>query len=237
MTQHVADLRERSACPVTTGSTATVRTSITTSSPFPLTGGHAGLECGSCHNDATSVEALQQTPQDCYSCHAKDDAHAGEFGTDCGSCHTPELGGGHLRPLEDVLPAGGRARRPQRATSATSAVKFSRDRRPSASPATPSPPSTRGPSARRARSAPRATRRRRGRRPRSPRLKRIPGGPRQPGADAHLQDLPPDHGDRLHLLWDATPTRQTTSWPSTRAPRSAELQDCIGCHPGGRGGD
>ena len=56
---------------------------------FPLTGGHAGVECGACHTDMTSVEALQNTPQDCYSCHAKDDAHAGKYGTDCGSCHTP----------------------------------------------------------------------------------------------------------------------------------------------------
>lgn len=56
---------------------------------FPLTAGHAEVECGSCHTGAASVEALQNTPQDCYSCHAKDDAHGGKYGTDCGSCHTP----------------------------------------------------------------------------------------------------------------------------------------------------
>jgi hypothetical protein len=55
---------------------------------FPLTGGHADVSCASCHKDATSVEALKSTPTDCYSCHAKDDAHAGKFGTDCAGCHS-----------------------------------------------------------------------------------------------------------------------------------------------------
>ncbi len=55
---------------------------------FPLAGAHADVPCASCHKDATTVEALENTPQDCYSCHAKDDAHKGEFGRDCAGCHT-----------------------------------------------------------------------------------------------------------------------------------------------------
>ena len=57
---------------------------------FKLTGQHQGLSCESCHKDATSMDALKQTPQDCYSCHAKDDAHGGKFGKECGGCHTPD---------------------------------------------------------------------------------------------------------------------------------------------------
>ena len=57
--------------------------------PFQLTGAHVDLECGLCHEDATSVEALQNTPQDCFACHEDDDAHAGQFGQECGRCHTP----------------------------------------------------------------------------------------------------------------------------------------------------
>jgi hypothetical protein len=56
---------------------------------FPLTGKHAGQPCGLCHLNARSVADLQSAPQDCYSCHAGDDAHQGRFGTDCGVCHTP----------------------------------------------------------------------------------------------------------------------------------------------------
>jgi hypothetical protein len=55
---------------------------------FQLTGKHASLDCGACHTDARSIADMKATPQDCYSCHAKDDAHQGQFGTDCGTCHT-----------------------------------------------------------------------------------------------------------------------------------------------------
>jgi hypothetical protein len=55
---------------------------------FKLTGKHEALPCESCHKGATTLTALQQTPQDCYSCHAKDDAHAGKFGKDCAGCHS-----------------------------------------------------------------------------------------------------------------------------------------------------
>ena len=51
---------------------------------FPLTGAHTGLECSQCHiNNVFTI-----LPTDCYSCHAKDDAHNGQFGTDCGTCHS-----------------------------------------------------------------------------------------------------------------------------------------------------
>ena len=55
---------------------------------FKLTGKHAGLPCSDCHSGDKSLQDYQRTPQDCYSCHAKDDHHKGSFGKDCGSCHT-----------------------------------------------------------------------------------------------------------------------------------------------------
>lgn len=55
---------------------------------FQLTGNHSPLDCGACHTGARSIADLQATPQDCYSCHAKNDAHQGQFGVGCGSCHT-----------------------------------------------------------------------------------------------------------------------------------------------------
>jgi hypothetical protein len=53
-------------------------------SGFPLTGAHASLACSQCHlnNVFTALDTA------CYACHAKDDAHNGQFGTDCGQCHT-----------------------------------------------------------------------------------------------------------------------------------------------------
>jgi hypothetical protein len=57
---------------------------------FPLTGRHAGVDCSACHEDAISAEALQETPQECYSCHAEDDVHNGGFGKDCAACHSSE---------------------------------------------------------------------------------------------------------------------------------------------------
>ena len=52
---------------------------------FPLEGRHDGVACQECHLQ----DRFEGTPQDCYSCHAQDDAHAGEFGRDCEGCHTP----------------------------------------------------------------------------------------------------------------------------------------------------
>jgi hypothetical protein len=51
---------------------------------YPLTGAHEKASCGGCHVS----EQYKDTPQDCVSCHAIDDAHDGRFGTDCADCHT-----------------------------------------------------------------------------------------------------------------------------------------------------
>jgi hypothetical protein len=53
---------------------------------FPLTGAHIDLKCTQCH----STPGLTALSTDCYSCHAEDDAHQGEFGTGCGTCHTTD---------------------------------------------------------------------------------------------------------------------------------------------------
>jgi hypothetical protein len=50
---------------------------------FKLTGAHASVACTSCHFN----NVFKGTPTDCYSCHAKNDAHKGQFGTDCSACH------------------------------------------------------------------------------------------------------------------------------------------------------
>jgi hypothetical protein len=55
---------------------------------FKLTGRHASVPCDQCHAGATSLVAFQNTPQACYSCHAKDDRHQGAFGQQCGQCHS-----------------------------------------------------------------------------------------------------------------------------------------------------
>ncbi len=57
---------------------------------FKLTGKHTSLDCGACHIAARSIADLKATPQDCSSCHNKDDAHQGQLGTDCGACHTTD---------------------------------------------------------------------------------------------------------------------------------------------------
>lgn len=54
---------------------------------FHLTGKHAPLVCGACHTGARTIGDLKATPQGCSSCHAKDDAHKGQFGNGCGTCH------------------------------------------------------------------------------------------------------------------------------------------------------
>jgi hypothetical protein len=55
---------------------------------FQLTGKHSALDCAACHSGARSISDLKATPQDCYACHTKDDAHKGQLGTGCGTCHT-----------------------------------------------------------------------------------------------------------------------------------------------------
>jgi|GEM_PF-1369656 len=56
---------------------------------FPLNGKHVDVACSKCHLDTRSVADLQSAPQDCYSCHQKDDKHDGQFGKDCAVCHNP----------------------------------------------------------------------------------------------------------------------------------------------------
>lgn len=52
---------------------------------FPLVGKHREAECGGCHEDKTH----QNTPTDCFACHAEDDHHEGRSGAACGDCHNP----------------------------------------------------------------------------------------------------------------------------------------------------
>lgn len=61
-----------------------------TTTGFELTGGHAGVACTECHAGARSAADLKATPNDCYSCHSKDDEHDGTYGRACGDCHTAE---------------------------------------------------------------------------------------------------------------------------------------------------
>lgn len=55
---------------------------------FRLEGEHAEVHCAQCHTNATTIEALQQTPRNCVACHEKDDAHQGQLGQQCEQCHT-----------------------------------------------------------------------------------------------------------------------------------------------------
>ena len=52
---------------------------------FPLEGEHREVKCRACHPDQT----YSQADPACYSCHAQDDEHDGQYGTTCESCHTP----------------------------------------------------------------------------------------------------------------------------------------------------
>jgi hypothetical protein len=57
---------------------------------FPLAGRHAPLVCTDCHGGARTIAELRDAPQDCFTCHGADDAHAGQFGRDCAACHTAD---------------------------------------------------------------------------------------------------------------------------------------------------
>jgi hypothetical protein len=54
---------------------------------FSLTGSHALALCSQCHLNSSKVSDLKLTPQTCFSCHRKDDPHAGNLGQDCKKCH------------------------------------------------------------------------------------------------------------------------------------------------------
>jgi hypothetical protein len=70
------------SCHTTSGWTpATFDHSLST---FKLTGQHVNVDCLGCHVNGV----FQGTPDDCYSCHQKDDTHGGKYGTSCGSCHS-----------------------------------------------------------------------------------------------------------------------------------------------------
>jgi hypothetical protein len=51
---------------------------------FLLEGAHATVACVDCHAN----NRLENTPADCYSCHAADDAHSGFLDSDCNACHS-----------------------------------------------------------------------------------------------------------------------------------------------------
>ena len=53
---------------------------------FKLTGAHVNADCILCHQNNT----YKGTPQDCQSCHQKDEPHAGRFGLECASCHSTD---------------------------------------------------------------------------------------------------------------------------------------------------
>ncbi len=54
---------------------------------FSLRNAHAApkLQCKDCHQD---LKSFRKTPQDCFSCHRKDDKHEGQQGPKCESCHS-----------------------------------------------------------------------------------------------------------------------------------------------------
>lgn len=54
---------------------------------FALTGGHEQAECAACHQD----DVYEDTPTECYDCHAEDDSHDGLNGIECAACHETSL--------------------------------------------------------------------------------------------------------------------------------------------------
>jgi hypothetical protein len=54
---------------------------------FKLKGKHKRVKCSDCH----LKPKFHETPQDCYSCHKKDDKHKGVLGKKCGQCHTDKV--------------------------------------------------------------------------------------------------------------------------------------------------
>jgi hypothetical protein len=54
-------------------------------SGFALTGAHARVQCGSCHQRPPAEAKLARN---CVACHSDDDVHLGQFGRRCESCHS-----------------------------------------------------------------------------------------------------------------------------------------------------
>ncbi len=80
---------------------------------FPLLGGHAALDCESCHRAAPPFE-FSSTPTDCYSCHAEDYRQTADpehavsgFDTVCESCHSIDSWRGALIPEHTFFPLRG----------------------------------------------------------------------------------------------------------------------------------
>ena len=57
---------------------------------FKLVGKHEQVACKDCHVNARALADFAAAPQDCVSCHSKDDPHGGALGPDCASCHTAD---------------------------------------------------------------------------------------------------------------------------------------------------
>lgn len=56
---------------------------------FPLAGGHARLDCSSCHGSGRAAQFAGVSAR-CLTCHADDSPHGSQFaGRECGSCHGP----------------------------------------------------------------------------------------------------------------------------------------------------
>jgi hypothetical protein len=53
---------------------------------FPLTGKHQSVDCIACHLN----NVFKGTPQDCHSCHTRDDVHQGDLVFDCAKCHVTD---------------------------------------------------------------------------------------------------------------------------------------------------
>ncbi len=51
---------------------------------MPLTGGHARVDCASCHQPGIK---FAKAPTDCVGCHKADEPHQGRLGAACASCH------------------------------------------------------------------------------------------------------------------------------------------------------
>ncbi|MEQ1607923.1 MAG: cytochrome c3 family protein [Hyphomonadaceae bacterium] len=51
---------------------------------MPLTGGHARVDCASCHLPGIK---FAKAPTDCIGCHKSDEPHQGRLGTACATCH------------------------------------------------------------------------------------------------------------------------------------------------------
>jgi hypothetical protein len=81
MAQHQADYG--SDCIGCHDGKANLATFDHTKTHFPLEGQHSSVLCRRCHTGPSFAAA----PTTCSACHAKDDAHKGQFGIDCGGCH------------------------------------------------------------------------------------------------------------------------------------------------------